>query len=86
MCPGVALRCRMLENSSMKVSSVMAVRSIWRAKRLCPHGGDGGEQADGRGHQGLGDAGATVASVTCCRFERLTKACMIPRWSRKRPT
>ena len=30
----VALRCRMLENSSMKVSDWMAMRSMSRAKRL----------------------------------------------------
>ena len=30
----LALRCRMLENSSMKVSSWMAMRSMSRAKRL----------------------------------------------------
>ena len=57
----------MLENSSIKLSSRMATRSMSRAKAVVGHhGGDGGKQADGGGNQASAMPGATVASVACC--------------------
>ena len=52
-----ALRCRMLVNSSMKVSELdRDAVDVAREAVVGHHRGDGGEQADRGGHQRLGDA------------------------------
>ena len=68
------LRCRMLENSSMKVSGAWPRDQCAGKAVVGDHRRNGREQAHGSRHQRFGNAGATVARVTCSMAKPVRRA------------
>src|SRR5262249_27996658 len=82
-----AWRCRMLENSSMKLSKRIARRWMSCEKRLyATTAGIAAKRPIAVATSASAMPGATCASVACATLERLRKACIIPHTVPKRPT